>query len=259
MSHQETVMSQPQPPLQSDSPLATHRHQTSERLQQVLEILQSALPATTRRLVRAGDTVYRGGDELNHLFLVRSGLFKTTTQAPDGREQVMGVHFKGDWLGFDGICERRFRGDARALDVGEVWAVPYPALLGVCAAHPVLLSVLHDEMSRQLGRFHETMMARCSLPADARVADFLRSWAESLDERGLRTDRIQLRLSRAEIGNYLGLTLETVSRALSRLARDHLIGFDEHSRRGLHIPDVGALARFVEQVLQRADPQAKVA
>ena len=74
-------------------------------------------------------------------------------------------------------------------------------------------------MSREIARDRDSLMSVCTLPADARVADFLRYWAESLAKRGLRTDQITLRMTRAEIGNYLGMTLETVSRALSRLAR----------------------------------------
>ena len=80
-------------------------------------------------------------------------------------------------------------------------------------------------MSREIARDRDSLMSVCTLPADARVADFLRYWAESLAERGLRTDQITLRMTRAEIGNYLGMTLETVSRALSRLARDKVIAF----------------------------------
>jgi CRP/FNR family transcriptional regulator len=99
----------------------------------------------------------------------------------------------------------------------------------------VLLQVLHAAMSREIAHDRESLMSVCTLPADARVADFLRYWAQSLAERGMRTDEITLRMTRAEIGNYLGMTLESVSRALSRLARDKVIGF---ARRG------GATCRF---------------
>jgi len=95
-------------------------------------------------------------------------------------------------------------------------------------------------------------MSVCTLPADARVADFLRYWAQSLARRGLRTDQITLRMTRAEIGNYLGMTLETVSRALSRLARCNLIRFAEKGRREISIPEVDALADFVQASLAPA-------
>jgi CRP/FNR family transcriptional regulator, anaerobic regulatory protein len=104
-------------------------------------------------------------------------------------------------------------------------------------------------MSREIGRDRDSLMSVCTLPADARVADFLRVWAESLADRGLRTDQITLRMTRAEIGNYLGMSLETVSRALSKLARDKVIAFTEKGRRDVHIPDVAALSVFVQQCL----------
>ena len=138
------------------------------------------------------------------------------------------------------------------MDTGEVWSFRYDALLEACAAKPALLQVLHEAMSREIGRDRDSMMSLCTLPADARVADFLRNWAEALAERGLRTDQITLRMTRAEIGNYLGMTLETVSRALSRLARQQLIRFTEKGRRDVHIPDVDALASFVQHSLAPA-------
>ena len=101
-------------------------------------------------------------------------------------------------------------------------------------------------MSREIGRERDVMMSLATLPADARVAEFLRGWADALAARGLRTDQITLRMTRAEIGNYLGLTLESVSRALSRLARANLIGFAGKGRRDLRIPDVSALSAFVQ-------------
>ena len=92
-------------------------------------------------------------------------------------------------------------------------------------------------------------MSVCTLPANARVADFLRFWAESLSKRGMRADQITLRMTRAEIGNYLGMTLETVSRALSRLARDKVIAFATKGGRDVHIPDIQALSAFVQRCL----------
>jgi CRP/FNR family transcriptional regulator len=107
-------------------------------------------------------------------------------------------------------------------------------------------------MSREISRDRDSLMSVCTLPADARVADFLRYWAESLARRGLRTDQITLRMTRAEIGNYLGMTLETVSRALSRLARCELIQFPEKGRRDIRIPSLPALADFVQRSLAPA-------
>jgi len=138
------------------------------------------------------------------------------------------------------------------MDTGEVWVVRYEALLAACAAKRELLTMLHEAMSREIAHDRDSMMSLCTLPADARVAEFLRYWADSLAKRGLRTDQIALRMTRAEIGNYLGMTLETVSRALSRLARDKVIGFASKGRRDVHIPSVDALSAFVQRSLSPA-------
>jgi CRP/FNR family transcriptional regulator len=205
-----------------------------------------------RRLVRTGDVIYQSGQRFDNLYILNSGFFKIVNLSADGREQVVGLRFRGDWLGFDGIAGGHCACDAVAMDTGEVWTVPYDALLAACLKHPPLLQVLHAAMSREIANDRESLMSVCTLPADARVADFLRYWAESLAERGMRTDQITLRMTRAEIGNYLGMTLESVSRALSRLARDKVIGFAEKGRRDVQIPDVGALSAFVQRCLAPA-------
>lgn len=202
-----------------------------------------------RRAVHTGDVIYQAGERFGNLYILNSGFFKIVNLSADGREQVVGLKFRGDWLGFDGIDGSRYSCDAVAMDTGEVWVVPYEALLAACVAHPALLQVLHAAMSREIAHDRDSLMSVCTLPADARVADFLRYWAEALAERGMRTDEITLRMTRAEIGNYLGMTLETVSRALSRLARDKVIGFATKGRREVQIPDVGALSAFVQRCL----------
>ena len=203
-----------------------------------------------RRVVHAGDVVYRGGERFDCLYILNSGVFKIVNQSPDGREQVVGFKFRGDWLGFDGIARGRFAYDAIAMDTGEVWVISYAALRAACVDQPLLLTALHEAMSREIAPDRDSLMSVCTLPSDARVADFLFYWAESLADRGLRTDQFTLRMTRAEIGNYLGMTLETVSRALSRLARDKIIAFNEKGRRDLSVPDVKALSAFVQRCLE---------
>ena len=202
-----------------------------------------------KRLVRAGDVIYRAGDAFDCLYILNSGLVKIVKLTSDGREQVVGLKFRGDWLGFDGIARVGYGCDAVAMDTGEVWAIRYDALLAACGRHPTLLTALHEAMSHVISRDRDTLMSVCTLPADARVANFLHDWAQCLGARGLRTDQITLRMTRAEIGNYLGLTLESVSRALSKLAREEMISFVEKGRREVRIPDLDALAEFVQRAL----------
>jgi CRP/FNR family transcriptional regulator len=215
-----------------------------------LALVQKLLPFT-RRVVHAGDSIYEGGEPFGHLHLINSGQFKTVNFTADGRGQVVGLHFRGDWLGFDGIAEGRYGCDAIALDTGEVWSVRYVDLLAASAATPELMRVMHAAMSRQIGRGCDCLLSLGTLPADARVADFIKNWAQSLAARGLRTDQITLHMTRAEIGNYLGMTLESVSRALRRLAQCGVIRFDEKGRRDLTIPSLPALDGFIRSALEQ--------
>ena len=216
-----------------------------------LKLLDDVL-APKRSLVHAGDVVYRAGEKFGNLYIVNSGFFKIVSLSADGREQVVGLKFRGDWLGFDGIAHGQYACDTVAMDTGEVWSLPYEALIQACTACPMLLTILHEAMSRVIAHDRNALMSVCTLPANARVADFLRFWAESLILRGIRADQITLRMTRAEIGNYLGMTLETVSRALSRLAREKVIAFATKGGRDLLIPDIEALSAFVQQCLAPA-------
>jgi CRP/FNR family transcriptional regulator len=217
----------------------------SHRIAETLKLVSDHVPLQ-RRVVHAGDHVYQSGEAFAQLYIINTGIYKVVTLSPDGREQVVALKFRGDWLGFDGLAHHEYSSDAIAMDTGEVWAVRYEALLEASRSEPAILTGMHQAMGRDLVRERDSLMSVCTLSGDARVADFLRYWAESLDKRGLRTDQINLRMTRAEIGNYLGLTLESVSRALSRLARANLIGFAGKGRRDLRIPDVSALAAFVQ-------------
>lgn len=218
---------------------------TGQRITDTLKLIAAVLEPK-RRIVHAGDVIYRAGDRFEQLHILNSGFFKLLSMSSDGREQVVGLRFRGDWLGFSAIAQGCYGCDAIALDTAEVWSVRYDALLQACAQHPALMAIVHEAMSQELMRDRESLLAICTLPADARVATFLHSWADALAVRGLRADQFSLRLTRAEIGNYLGLTLETVSRVLSRLARAELIAFNEKSRRDISIPDFHALAAYVE-------------
>ena len=226
--------------------------QATQRIVDELKLLHDHVPVQ-RRVVHAGDTVYQAGEVFDYLYVLNSGFFKVVNNSVDGREQVVALHFKGDWLGLDGIATGRYGCDAVAMDTGEVWAIRYAMLLEACARQPALLNALHGAMSREIGRDRDSMLSLCTLPADARVADFLRYWADALEQRGLRTDQITLRMSRAEIGNYLGMTLETVSRALSRLARGDVIRFNEKGRRDIQIPRVEALNAFIRRSMSPAN------
>lgn len=223
----------------------------SQGIADTLQLLASTL-SPQRRVVRAGDAVYQSGEPFSHLYVLNAGICKLLSLSADGRQQVVGLKFRGDWLGFAGIAKGHYVCDAVAMDTGEVWAIRYDALLAACASHPELIALVQEAMSGEIVRDRDSMMSVCTLPADARVADFLRYWADSLARRGLRTDQISLCMTRAEIGNYLGMTLETVSRALSKLVRQQLISFPEKGRRDIGIPDLHRLEAYIQGCLTPA-------
>jgi CRP/FNR family transcriptional regulator, anaerobic regulatory protein len=241
------VRSHEAPPPQPALPREAGEH-SRQRIAQTLQLLHDSVPIQ-RRVLHAGEVVYQGGTAFTTLYVINSGFFKTVNLASDGREQMVGLHMRGDWIGFEGIAGGRYGCDAIAMDTGEVWAIRYEALLKACAEKASLLSVMHAAMSREIAKDRDSMLSLCTLPADARVADFLRGWTEALAERGLRTDQITLRMTRAEIGNYLGMTLESVSRALSRMARSNVIRFGDKGRREIGIPSVEALVAYVQSSL----------
>ena len=213
--------------------------------QQSLSLVEQCV-AFGRRRVRPGERVYLCGQPFDKLYLVNSGLFMIMNLTADGREQPAGLYFKGDWLGFDGILGGHYGCSAISLDYGEVWTLDYDTLQRASTTEPMVLRVLLAAMSEQLEVSRNAMLSMGTLAADARVADFLLWWAQALAERGMRTDQINVHMTRADMGHYLGLTLESVSRALSRLARCGVIEFHEKGRRDISIPKLERLRDFIQ-------------
>ena len=208
-----------------------------------------------RHKVQAGVEVYMCGKAFESLYLVNSGLFKIVNLAPNGHEQPAGWYLKGDWLGFDGIPTGRHGCSAIARDIGELWSVRYDDLLQAGTKDPRLMRMVLAALSAQLARNRDAALVMGTLSADARVADFLLQWARALSDRGMRTDQIDVHMSRSDIGKYLGLRLESVSRALSKLARCGVIHFSDKGRRDIGIPDLEALRDFIQN---EAEPSTGV-
>jgi CRP/FNR family transcriptional regulator len=193
------------------------------------------------RPLHEGTAVYRRGQPFSNLYVLGVGSVKLLGNAADGRPQVVGLRLRGDWLGLDGVPSGHHASDAVSMDVGQAWVVPYAALLKAGMQSPQVLGLLHAAMSGEIVRERERMVAMGSLTVHARIAAFLHRWSDDLARRGLHSASLRLGLTRAEIGAHLGVTLETVSRALSSLERDGVIGFGQN-RRDLHILDPVALA-----------------
>jgi len=198
-----------------------------------------------RRTIVAGTPIQRAGDPFLRLHLVHGGACKSVTFGGDGRAQIVALHFRGDWIGLDGIADERCASDACAMLDCEIWSVTYATLLKLEASVPAFAHLVATAMGEQLRRNRTWRHTIGTLPALQRVADFLFGWPTAQREHAPDTEAIELCMTRAEIGNYLGLTVETVSRALRQLEQRGLIRIPSQRRRHIGIPDRGALYRFV--------------
>ncbi|MGF6771739.1 CRP/FNR family transcriptional regulator [Paraburkholderia sp. GAS199] len=175
------------------------------------------------RSVPRGKALYRSGDSFENIYAVRSGSMKTVMAHRDGREQVTGLRLAGETLGLDGISDDVHACSALALEDSTVCIVPYTALKTLCREIGSMQDRLHKLMGEQIVRKDAQMMVLGSLSADERVAAFLLDVSERNAQRGYSSAEFNLRMTRDDMGSYLGLTLETVSRTLSRFQKRGLI------------------------------------
>jgi CRP/FNR family transcriptional regulator, anaerobic regulatory protein len=196
----------------------------------------------TRRSVLRGDTLFRTGDEFVSLYAVRTGFFKTSVSSEDGRDQVTGFQMAGELLGLDGISADRHACDAVALEDSTVCVIPYQQLEGLSHEITDLQRVFHKIMSREIVRDHGVMLVLGSMRAEERLAAFLLNLTQRLHMRGYSQSELILRMTREEIGSYLGLKLETVSRTFSKFQEDGVL---DVKQRQIRITDHEALKRMV--------------
>jgi CRP/FNR family transcriptional regulator, anaerobic regulatory protein len=193
---------------------------------------------STRYRVKRGSALFYQGEKFTSLFAVRVGFFKTCVNAEDGRGQVTGFQMAGDVLGWDGIEHELHSCDAIALEDSEVCVIPFEMLETLSREVATLQHHVHKIMSHEIVHEHNVMMMLGSMQAEERLAAFLQGLAERLSVRGLSQTELLLRMSREEIGSYLGLTIETVSRAFSRFST---LGILEVKQRAIRILDTQAL------------------
>ena len=198
--------------------------------------------ATSKRRVRMGDFLYRSGTAFHHLFVVRAGMFKSIVLDSEGREQVTGFHMTGEVLGMDGIEKEVCQSNAVALEDSEVWEIPFSRLEALCRQDSAMQRMFHRLMSREIQRDYHMMLLLGSMSAEERLAAFLVNLSQRLEARGYSATRFVLRMSRREIGSFLGLTLETVSRVFSRFQRESLI---RAQLKAVELQDVARLRTMV--------------
>jgi CRP/FNR family transcriptional regulator len=181
----------------------------------------------TRRRVKRGENIYRAGDEFNSLYAIRSGFFKTNVILEDGRDQVTGFHMPGEILGLDGIGTESHTCNAHALEDAEVCVIPFARLEEVSREVRNLQHQFHKVMSREIVRDQGVMMLLGTMRAEERLAAFLLNLSQRFVARGYSPPEFHLRMTREEIGSYLGLKLETVSRIFSKFQEQGLISVQQ--------------------------------
>ena len=197
---------------------------------------------TTRRKIKRGAALFSNGDRFNALYAIRTGFFKTCVATADGRDQVTGFQMAGEIIGLDGIVGDRHSCDAVALEDAEVCVMPYDRIEELSREVPALQSHVHKIMSREIVREHGVMLLLGSMRAEERLAAFLLNLVQRLHARGFSQSELVLRMTREEIGSYLGLKLETVSRTFSKFVEEGIV---EVKQRHVRILDTEALKRIV--------------
>ena len=179
-----------------------------------------------KRPIHKGDKVFTDGQKMHALYAVRSGTFKSFTVNEQGEEQITGFHLAGDLLGFDAIADSEHKSFAQALETSMICEIPYDNLDTLSNTMPKLKKQVLRLMSNEI-RTDQAMLTLLNRKnAEQRVATFLVSLSERYHARGLSASEFRLTMTRSDIGNYIGLTVETISRLLNRFHKSGLIKVD---------------------------------
>ncbi len=197
---------------------------------------------TTRRKVKRGEVLFYSGEKFTNLFAIRTGFFKTCITSEDGRAQVTGFQMAGEIVGLDGIVNDTHTCDAVALEDAEVCVMPFDRIEEISREVNSLQRHVHKIMSREIVREHGVILFLGSMRAEERLAAFLLNLVQRLHARGFSQSELLLRMSREEIGSYLGMKIETVSRTFSKFVEDGIV---EVKQRHVRILNTNALRDIV--------------
>ena len=207
------------------------------------ELLQISKMVSSQIRMMRGDKLFQNGEKFKALYSIRSGVFKTSFTSPDGREQVTGFQLAGEIMGLDGIVHDHHTCDATALEDSEVCVINYEHLEQLSREIIGFQRHIHKILSREILSDHGVMLLLGSMRAEARVATFLINLVQRLHARGFSSSELVLRMTREDIGSYLGMKIETVSRTFSKLIEDGVI---EVKQRHVRILNKEALKRLAE-------------
>ena len=211
---------------------------SAQELEQIDEVVAA------RRRVKRGVPLFRNGELFKSLYAIRTGFFKTSIAAEDGRDHVTGFQMAGEIIGLDGIVNSRHTCDAVALEDAEVCVLPFDQVETLSREVGALQHHMHRIMSREIVCNHGVMLLLGSMRAEERLAAFLLNLLQRLHARGFSGSELVLRMTREEIGSYLGLKLETVSRTFSKFSEEGII---EVKHRLVRIIDTAALKGLINE------------
>jgi CRP/FNR family transcriptional regulator, anaerobic regulatory protein len=203
-----------------------------------------------RRRVKAGRWIFGGGQKFDSVFIVSSGSIKTMLLDEAGNEQILSFPLRGDLLGVDGLHAKYHPSQAVALTDCELVVIPFCELIKLTREHTAIETWFYCAISREMAREHAVMGLLGTLGSEARVARFLVSLSERFEALGYSPSHFSLNMTRQEIGSYLGLTLETVSRALSAL---HDAQFIDISQRTVVLKNIDGL-----RTLKKLSPSTRL-
>jgi CRP/FNR family transcriptional regulator len=195
-----------------------------------------------RRRLKRGESLFKAGTEFGAIYAVRAGFFKTSVVDGEGREQVTGFFMGGELMGLEGLGTGAYHGTAVALEDSEACVLPYALIEEMSREIPALQRHLHAILAREIVRDHGVMMLLGSMRAEERLATFLLNLSRRFLRRGYSASDFHLRMTREELGSYLGLKLETVSRLFSRFQEEGLIDVQQ---KHVRIVDIAGLERIL--------------
>jgi len=206
------------------------------------EIEQLDALVKDRIRLEKGQPLFRQGETLNALFGLRLGSIKTQLDEQNGQRQITGFFLPGEIIGLDGMVEGEHGSSAIAMEDSEVCVVRIEDIDNVSRYVPSLQHQVRRMMSKEIARSHQVLLTLGSVRSEQRLAAFLINMSQRLAVLGYSSTDFVMRMGREEIGNYLGLTIETISRLFSRFAREGLIRINQ---REVRILDMVALNELV--------------
>jgi CRP/FNR family transcriptional regulator len=190
------------------------------------------------RAVQRNKHVFEDGQKFTSLYAVRSGAIKAYSVDQNGEEQVIGFYLPGELFGLDAIHNDAYVSSAKALETSAVCELPYTQVTELSAKIHNLQAHMYKTFSKEINtdqQFHRLLSKKT---AEERISTFLQNLSERYQRRKLSPTSFRLPMSRTDIGNYLGLAVETVSRVFTRLQQNGILKVDGKE---LQILDLGKL------------------